>query len=158
MDVLRNWSGQDEASFAENIKRYTTRANAELYLQSSLGFYKDQRYPTEQLTMIERSMRDILNRTYFEEEETQGPVSGLASGRVKKDPKTYNRSDWEKLEDRCKVYPFLNIRVKGSDAVRVLKVIENRNKNLTDTSLLITGKGKIKWDVIFDDSCKDETV
>jgi len=156
MDTLLNWSGQDEANFAENIKRYTTKTNAELYLQSSLGYYKDQRYSVEQLTEIERCMRDILSRTYFEE-EILGPISGLESGRVKKDPRTYNKGDWEKLEDMCKQYPFINIRVKGSDAVRALKVIENRNKNLIDSSLLITGKGKIKWDVMFDESSRGET-
>jgi len=154
MSALNTWSGQDEADFASNIRRYTTKTSADLYLQCTLAYYKDQRYSEEQLTEIEKCMRDILDRTYFEE-ETQAAVSGLKSGRIKKDPKNYSRKDWDNLETMCKPYSFVDIRVRGSDAARVLKLVESRNKYLSDNPLLATTKGKIKWDVIFEEGSKD---
>jgi hypothetical protein len=156
MSTLHNWSGQDEADFASNIKRYTTKRNAELFVQSSLGYYKDQRYPEEQLIQIEKCMRDILDRTYFEE-ETQVEVSGIQSGRVKKDLKSYTLQDWDDLNSICKPFKFLNIRVRGSDVVRTLRLIEHRNKLLKQPEdvIHVTGKGKIKWDIIFQEPCKD---
>lgn len=154
MSTLVNWSEQDETNFTISIKRYTTKASAELYLQSSLAYYKDQHYTEEQLVNIERCMRDILDRTYFEE-ETRMTVSGLESGKIKKDPKTYTRTDWDRLDTLCKPYPFLNVKLRGSDVVRVLKLIETRNKPLSDDPILPLSKGKIKWDILFETSCKD---
>lgn len=152
MSNCTSWSGQDEANFTDNIKRYALRESAELYLQSSLAYYKDRRYTGEQLIEIEKCMRDILNRTYFEE-ETLVSVSGLESGRVKNDPKNYTPTDWEKLDILCKPYPFLSIRLRGSDVVRVLRMVETRNKPLLESEE--PGKGKIKWDIVFQERSKD---
>jgi hypothetical protein len=153
MSTLVYWSSQDEADFASSASRYATRASAELYLQSSLAYYKDQNFSTEQLTVIERHMRDILDGIHFTT-EPQVQISGLQSGRVKKDPKTYSKKDWENLEDLCKIYAYVNIRVKGPDATRVLKLVEGRNKILSDNLIMATAKGKIKWDLLFEETCK----
>jgi hypothetical protein len=154
MTTLSNWFDQDAAIFADSVKRYSTRSSAEIYVQSILALYKDQHHPIEQIAKIETCMRDILDRTYFED-ETSAAVSGLEAGIIKRDPGSYSRKDWDVLDKRCKDYTLLNIQVRGSDAVRILKLVENRNKCLSEAASILTGKGKMKWDILFDESHRD---
>jgi hypothetical protein len=140
----KKWKDSDTQTFMANIANYKKKSSVEWYIQATLAYLGDQEYSEEEMATAEQRMRHIVSEMPLLDEATKQKVDEIC----RRDSTTYTKSEWRQLDSLCRAYPYMCIRVKGADTVRVLKLVRDRNGSLIREGSNSPSRGPIPWEIV----------